>query len=196
MDEKALGSWDKILNPDILRRKIISFSIYITAFELLKNVIITKVESFFVGPFDEEDAQKTYEKKVLSLSKSKLYASLLWLKDMEAIDDEDIKMFNILKKVRNDVSHEMFDLLCSEPIFDILHELDSIIIMLNKIEVWWFYNLDMAIDPDSYPDNLEVDGIQPMSVWTLKLIISVALGDEKEAKVVFEEFCQKVKETS
>jgi len=193
MNKKAIESWNKILDPSVLKMKVMSFSIYTTAFELLKSVVITKVEAFFVSPFDDNDAQNEYEKKVLSLSKSKLYASLLWLKDMGAIDDEDIKNFNLLKELRNDISHEMFDLLCSEPSFDIIVELDSIIRMLNKIELWWFLNLEMAIDPDAYPEDFDVQKVQPMSVWTLKLIITVALGDENEAKAIFDDFCDKVK---
>lgn len=191
VDKKVLESWGKILNPDVLKKKIMCFSIYVTAFELLKNVIITKVEFFFVDPFSDDDAKKTYEENVLSLSKSKLYASLQWLKNIEAIDNEDLIKFDFFKGVRNDISHEMFDLLCSEPTFDISRELDSIISLLNKIELWWIYNLDMAIDPEFYPDEIEISSIQPMSVWTLKLIINVALGDENESREMFNEFQKK-----
>lgn len=38
--------WEDFLNPDVLRPKLISASIYLAAFELLKDAIIERIEDF------------------------------------------------------------------------------------------------------------------------------------------------------
>ncbi|WP_029590102.1 hypothetical protein [Franconibacter helveticus] len=184
------SSWERVLNPTKLKEKIISFSIYVTAFELLKNVIIDKTQFFFTGPFDDESCNADYEKKVLSKSKSKLYASLLWLQAMEAIDANDIELFNELKGTRNKIAHEMYELLLTRDVENINIKLSDMLKLLNKIELWWFENLDMAIDPEAYPENFDINSVQPMSVWTLELILKISIGDEREAFQQYEEFCK------
>ena len=41
------------------------------------------------------------------MNRSPLYASLQWLKEHEAISDEDIVIFNEIKKRRNALAHEL-----------------------------------------------------------------------------------------
>lgn len=191
--EEFIKSWDRVLNPETLKNRIISYSLFITSFELLKNVIVDKVEFFYIGSFFDEFCQADYENRVLKKSKSKLYASLLWLEEMGAINEDDVNHFNELKAIRNKASHEMFEVLLTESTTDIQAKLSDALNILNKIEIWWFQNLDMAIDPESYPEDFDVTGVQPMSVWTLELLMKIAMGNEGEAYNQYKQFCEAFK---
>ncbi len=48
MDQKIQKSWENFLNPDIVRPHLITTSIYIFAFQILKDSIIGRIRDFFV----------------------------------------------------------------------------------------------------------------------------------------------------
>ena len=74
--------WEDFLNPEILRTKLISASIYLAAFEILKDSIIERIETFFTDGFGPQGhiLSPEYEIEVKSRHKSKVRASLEWLK--------------------------------------------------------------------------------------------------------------------
>lgn len=190
MDEQARISWEKALHPETLKSNIITASIFSMAFEMLKSSIIDKIEGFFTNGFDENGmiVSPEYKEKVLSLKRSRLYASLKWLHDMNAIDDNDLETFEYLKKCRNILVHEMFTFVSSGVDFDLQDAFNEIVRLLRKIEIWWFENLEMAIDPEAYPEDLDLDEVIPGPVWSIQMLIDVALGPEEEAKKYYEYF--------
>lgn len=190
MDEKIKASWERVLHPETLKTNIITASIFSMAFEMLKSSIIEKIEGFFINGFDENGmiASPEYKEKVLSLNRSQLYASLKWLQDMDAIDDEDLKKFEHIKRCRNTLAHEMLTFTSSGVEFDVAEALEEMISLLRKIEIWWFENFEMAIDPEAYPEDLDLDQVIPGPVWSLQMLIDVALGPEDEARKYYDHF--------
>ena len=95
MDNDVNYSWERFLNPEILRTNLIVASLFITAFEMLKDSIIERIRDFFSHGFNEDGwiVSEDYKAKVLSLNRSPLYASLEWLKGMNIIDDQDLQKF-------------------------------------------------------------------------------------------------------
>lgn len=190
MDEKIKASWERALHPETLRANIITASIFSMAFEMLKSSIIEKIEGFFTNGFDESGANvcPEYKEKVLSLNKSRLYASLKWLQSMKAIDDKDLEVFEHIKRCRNTLAHEMLTFASSGVEFDVAKAFEEMIELLRKIEIWWFENLDMAIDPDAYSEDLDLEQVIPGPVWSLQMLIDVALGPEEEARKYYDHF--------
>ncbi len=190
MDEKIKASWERVLHPETLKTNIITASIFSMAFEMLKSSIIEKIEGFFINGFDENGmiASPEYKEKVLSLNRSQLYASLKWLQDMNAIDDEDLKKFEHIKRCRNTLAHEMLTFTSSGVEFDVAEAFEEMISLLRKIEIWWFENFEMAIDPEAYPEDLDLDQVIPGPVWSLQMLIDVALGPEDEASKYYDHF--------
>lgn len=85
----ASENWTQLLTPAVMQEKLISASLYITAFELLKESIIGRIRSFYRIGFDTES--KEYETEVLSRKKnSSLYASLDWLSENGVMDEKEI----------------------------------------------------------------------------------------------------------
>ena len=190
MDEKVKASWERALHPETLKTNIITASIFSMAFEMLKSSIIEKIESFFTNGFDENGmiVSPEYKEKVLSLNRSPLYASLKWLQDMHAIDDKDLERFEHIKRCRNTLAHEMLSFASSGVDFDVAEAFEEMVGLLRKIEIWWFENLEMAIDPDAYPEDLDLEQVIPGSVWSLQMLIDVALGPEEEARKYYDHF--------
>lgn len=184
--------WARILEPKVLKKRVISYSIFIASFELLKDVVIGKLERFYLS-FGDKDEHLEYKKQVLDRNKSRLYASLSWLTENEVLEQSDTEAFERLKNIRNKLSHEMFDLLPEADLLNVTDEINTIISLTRKIELWWFYNLDMAIDPDSYPADLDLDEVMPMTVLMLQVMCEVALGDEQAAHNMFAEFTRTYK---
>lgn len=197
MDEKVKASWERALHPTTLKTNIITASIFSMAFEILKSSIIEKIESFFTNGFNENGmiVDPEYKEKVLSLNRSPLYASLKWLQDMDVINDNDLERFEHIKRCRNTLTHEMLTFASSGVDFDVTEAFDEMIGLLRKIEIWWFENLEMAISPEAYPEDLDLDQVIPGPVWTLQMLIDVALGPEEVARKYYDYFVENADKT-
>jgi len=126
MEMKFEQTMEEFLSPAIMRKRLISASIYIAACE-------------------------SYKKEVLSRNKSAVYASLDWFKERQAINGDDLAKFEQIKLCRNDLSHELFSLIGSRGLpkhFETrFHELVE---LLHKIDIWWVMNIEIPTDPDHF----------------------------------------------
>jgi len=186
-------SWEKFLHPETLRTNLISISLFITAFEIFKARVIEKPETFFCNGYDENGPiiSSKYTSDVLSKNKSKLYASLLWLKEMDAIEQSDIDLFDSIRKHRNEVAHEPLEFIALHTRDFDISKFQSLIALLRKIEVWWLINFEVAIDPDMLPEGADTNGIIPGPIWSLQLMLDIALGNEPEEGYYYNSFMQR-----
>ena len=190
MDKNVELSWEKFLNPEVLRTNLIVASLYIAAFEMLKDSIIGRLRDFFKDGFNENGwiINDRYESEVLSLNKSPLYASLEWLKNMDAINEVDVENFNEIKNCRNELAHEIANFISKGPNIDPLPLFSKITDLLYKIEKWWILNVEIPTNPDFDGKDIDEEGIEPGQIMTLRLLTDIALGAEKESKFYYNEF--------
>lgn len=187
------ASWEKFLNPKTLKNNLLTISLFITAFENFKESVICKPVTFFCDGFNENGyiIDEKYKTEVLSLSKSKLYASLLWLQTLEAIDQQDIVKFDAIKRHRNEVAHETMQFLAdADKNFDVTKFTD-LIALLTKIEKWWFLNFEVSIDPDMLPKGANAEDVVPGAIWSLQLMLDIALGNEPEEGYYYDAYKEK-----
>lgn len=114
---------------------------------------------------------------------------------MDAIDDNDLERFEHIKRCRNTLAHEMLTFASSGVDFDVTEAFNEMIGLLHKIEIWWFENLEMAITPESYPEDLDLDQVIPGPVWALQMLIDVALGPEEVARKYYDYFVENAHKT-
>ena len=186
-------SWEKFLHPGTLRTNLIAISLFITAFETFKARVIEKPETFFSDGFDEHGLTlgEAYRSEVLSKSKSKLYASLLWLKEQGGIDQSDLEAFDSIRIHRNELAHDPLPFLANhERDFDI-SKFQTLIALLAKIEKWWVVYFELTINPEILPDGADPDEIIPGPVWSLQLLLDIALGNEPEEGYYYNAFMQR-----
>jgi hypothetical protein len=184
MDEKIQEHYENFLNPAILRQRLIIGSLSIAAFEVLKTSIIARIKDFFT---DWDTVDPKYQAEVLSKDRSPVYASLAWLKEMNAISDDDVAVFNQVKDFRNEVAHEIIRMVAEEfpPYWE--ERFTDLISLVDKIERWWVVNYEIPINPDFDGQEIDEEGIIPGPVAWLKIMLTVALGNEEEASYYFNE---------
>lgn len=186
-------SWEKFLHPESLKGNLIAISLFISAFEMFKDRVIEKPETFFSDGFDQNGLiiGEQYKSEVLSKSKSLLYASLLWFKEMGAVDDKDIEKFDAIRKHRNEVTHELLSFLSDAKRNLDVEKFQELIALLSKIEKWWLINFEMAIDPDMVPNDVDPDEVIAGPIWSLQLMLDIALGNEPEEGYYYNEFTKR-----
>lgn len=107
MDPRIWRSWEEFLGPEVSRPRLIAASVYIAGFEALKDSIVVRIRDFFSSGFDESDDKTNpkYQSDVLARPPSPVYASLDWLKELNAIDASDLSSYERIKNCRNTLRH-------------------------------------------------------------------------------------------
>ena len=190
MDNQVRHSWEDFLNPDVLRPRLISASLFIAAFESLKDSIVGRIRGFFCQGFDEKGdiIDPKYQAEVLARNRSPVYASLAWLKDMSAIDDTDIAAFERVKVCRNHVAHRLLELVGNEGMpLDFADRFQEMVVLLRKIEVWWIREVDIPTNSDFDGREIDEAGVIPGPVIGLQLLFEIALGSEERSRFYYEE---------
>jgi hypothetical protein len=190
---KCEQSIEELLNPAIMRNILISSSLFIAAFESLKDLIISHLKGFYcIGELDDSKPCDDYKKEVLSKNKSALYASLEWFKENQAINEDDLAKFERIKACRNDLSHRLHSLLGSRGLpqdFEIrFHELFE---LQHKIELWWVLNIEVPISGDFVDQEIDASDVQLGSIMWLQMLIDIALGDEDVANSYYQAYCKR-----
>lgn len=193
MTDKNQTSWKNILDPDVLRPNLIAVSLYIAAFEILKTTIIEKLRDFYCFGWNENGAviDPKYAKEVLSRNSSPVYASLDWLKEMKAINDDDIAAFNNLKECRNKFAHALTHMLMDGLSADFPERFAELIALVEKIGRWWVINVDMATDPEYSDREVKEEDVIPGQIVGLRLMMDVALGSKEESRRYIDEFVRR-----
>jgi hypothetical protein len=187
MNNNFQQQWENILTPELLRSNLISASIYITTFEIMKNSIITRVQDFYKFTnswLQEKDlfANPQYQNDVLNKDKRLVYASLQWLKESQAVSDNDIKTFNQTKRLRNLLAHEFPKMLTEGLPSELPERYNDMVSLLNKIEKWWIINFEIPVNPDIAGKDIDEKEIIPGPILSLQILLDVALGSEESAR--------------
>ena len=191
MNDNIWDNWERFLKPENLRSNLIALSLYVTTYEVLKNSIIEKIKSFYINGFDEKGLiiDKEYFTEVINLNKSPLYASLEWLKQKKAINENDINIFTELKDCRNKLVHEIVNYITIDDHVDPLPLFPKMTALLNKIEKWWLVNVEAEINPAFYENKeMDLENAMPGPLIMLHILANVALGTKEESNYYYDSF--------
>ncbi|GAB3499541.1 hypothetical protein GCM10027341_23050 [Spirosoma knui] len=183
MDSDAKNIWENFVNPPVIKNRLISASIYVTAYEILKNSIIERVKSVYVLPITDQDGVTEYESEVLSKDKKKrpLSASLNWLYDNDVFDDNDLKAFKLVTDCRNIIAHEMPLVVTGEVEPNYLSLLIEVVRIIRKIEIWWIINFEIPANSDYDGKVINEEEIIPGILIMIQMMLEVALGPEEQS---------------
>lgn len=192
---KNTESWERFLNPTSLKTNLIVGSVYLTSFEILKDSIINRLKDFFIEGIDDNGFiyNNKYKEKVLTLAKSPLKSSLVWLKNEEAINDKDIEDFNKINTFRNKLAHQMLDFIVNTPEDDFIDLLNKMIDLFSKIEKWWILNVEIPTSSEYYENEINEEEVFSGTMLTLKLLLDIAIGDENDSNKYYEHFFKNTK---
>ena len=172
--------WEQLLTPAVMQERLISASLYVTAFELLKESIVGRLRSFYMVGFDIDGdvIDEKYETSVLSRNKSPLYASLDWIVENEVIDKNDLESFERIKITRNSLAHELPSLVMGGADINLIERFQELVTLLRKIEVWWVVNLEIPTNPDFDGKEIDEEGIVPGPLLMIQIMLDVVSGNE------------------
>lgn len=130
-------TWEKFLEPAVMQDLLISSSLFIAAFESLKGSIVDRVKQFYQTGFGigGETLDPEYSTEVASRNPSPLYASLDWLKELDAISQQDIDAFDQVKICRNKLAHSLLSMIAEDSMPDLQGSFETLVSLLRKIEV-------------------------------------------------------------
>lgn len=180
-------SWEKFLNPSSLRSNLITASLFLTAYELLQDSVIARIRDFFSVDFNEQGgiASKDYKEKVLSLDRSPLKASLLWLHEMDALSEADISLIDNIRRHRNEIAHELPKIVMTADAEIDIRLLCSIYELVEKIERWWVREVDIPTNPDFDGQQIDDADIMPGRVICMNMLIRIATEERDEDASIF-----------
>jgi hypothetical protein len=171
--------WERFLDPEVIRPSLFLATMFVTAFEILKDSIVDDVRGFYSNGFDENGpiVEEEYHSQVLSKNTSPLYASLQWLRDNDAVDDADLDTFEKLKITRNLLSHQLFAVITGQ--VESAHQVQftDLLELLRKIGVWWIVNVEIPTNPDFDGKAIDEEGIVPSALLSLQMLFEVASGN-------------------
>lgn len=176
--------WERLLTPAVMQEKLVSASLYIAAYDLLKDSIIGRIRSFYMVGFSEngEIVGERYETAVVVRNKRILYASLDWLVENKVIDKSDCEAFERIKNTRNILAHELLAIVTTGKDVDYIERFQELASLLRKIELWWVVNVEIPVNPDFDGKEIDEQGIVPGPVLMLQMMLEVASGNEELLK--------------
>ena len=178
---EPLTKWEELLDPTMTQEKLISASLYIAAFEILKDSICGRIKTFYSIGFDESGSitDTKYATEVLSRHSRPLQASLAWLTEHEAIDAADTQTFARINAVRNHLAHNLQTVIFGESPSEHIALFQDLIALLRKIETWWVVNVEIPTNPDYDGQEIDESGIVPGPVLMLQMMFEVASGNRE-----------------
>ena len=177
-------------NQKDLRPFLITASLYITAFELLKNSINKRIEDFFMVDAKSRNSSATqkyneemrpYRDKHKEKKDKKTYASLDWLIDVGAISDADVKKYDDVRSFRNEIAHEMLNLMSektAENLEEMNHHFVTMLELLRKIETYWILNVDVPCNPDFDGKEISAKDVSPGPIVAMEMLMNEALSQK------------------
>lgn len=136
------------LTEEELTRALSYAGFILVAYELVKSLIVNPIKAFYAyKTFGEGLPFKSFEEDVSYRHKNQFEACLLYLRDfMEAIDSEDVLTIQALRKHRNDLAHDLPNMLGNiniENNLSLLEKTDKALFKLSNYQIY----IDIGSDP-------------------------------------------------
>ena len=92
------------------------------------------------------------------------------------IDDDDLKIYEKLRRTRNELVHELFEIVMSDRELFLEERFEQIKKLLSKIEVWIIKNIEIPSNPDFDSQDIKDVDISSGKVAILNLMKDLANG--------------------
>ena len=189
--KSTADAWEKFLNPQSLKQNLISASVFLVAYEMLKQALIDQLRGFFtvsMAANGEWEIDEDYRQKVLSLDKKEMIACAKWFRDSGALNDDDLLIIKELADHRNIIAHELPAIIGSQKEVSLIH-LRCIYAITSKIDNWWIREIEIPTNPDfdhrTFSEE-ELSNCCSMRMMIMSLLIEIANGDDTKLSSIYE----------
>jgi len=201
MSDKAFHSWEKILNPAKLKSNLVLSSVFLTAYETLKNSIIDQPKSLYKIGFDGERdiIDPKYETEVIQLYKGKrnpFRASCIWWKNNNVLTNDIIDIIIKITDHRNLIAHETLKFL-GDTSYEVNTDLLYCIIgIISKVDIWWIREFEIPCNAefdDQDTEKIPDTEIRSGNMMLMSLIAKIINGNEDYLKNLHKDFVEQYK---
>jgi hypothetical protein len=178
----ADASWEKFLNPLSLRQNLVAASVFLVAYEMLRQALIGHLRSFFGNNWTLDEVCEVtpeYRENVLSLEKKEIVACAKWFRLHGGLEDDDLVTLKDITDQRNVIAHELPAIVFSnEKNISAIH-LRSIYILTAKVDNWWLREIEIPTNPecDGMSDE-EIERSSSLRVMLMSMLVELAEGDD------------------
>ena len=189
------SQWEDFLNPDVMRRRFATAGLYLVAHEILIASIKEPILEFFSNRWSKTNGwhfSDKYRREVLALDpkgkENSLRGSIKWLKKMEVIDTDDLKIIEELTNARNIFAHELRNVISSGEMPEFENLFPKMVLLVTKIDRWWVINAEMAVDDQWANEEVDPLKVTPGTALLLQVLEQVALGEGEAAWELYRSF--------
>jgi hypothetical protein len=158
-----------------LKKSLIEASIFITAYELLKEEIIDRPKSFFIygGEYQPENRLE-YEKEVKALHKKDTFiASCLWLQNQGAVTSREVELLLQIRAHRNAIAHGLPKLIATTELQVDKRLLECLNELATKISRWWALEVDVPTNPNFDHVEVKEENVQTGLMMFMQVVMKV-----------------------
>ena len=137
------------LPPDVLAQRLTYAGFVLVAYELVKSMIVGPIKAFYADTtFGQGMPFTTYDQDVRARNKNEFEACLLYLRDfMKALDADDVRTIQALRKHRNDLAHNLAAKLAILDLGEHTALWDKVDPMIIKLSNYCAY-MEIGADPE------------------------------------------------
>ena len=179
-EEDVAKYFEKFFDPNQVKDNLTLASLYLSAFEVLKPIVIGNIRSFFAHEFPykgEWDPEKIRSKEYIAQI-SKFYplnektgkpkedefvACTGWLADSNVISADEAAELVEIRAERNKIAHELPDLLLDPEKAINSDLLLKLAMLINKIDKWWLLEVEIPTQPPDSWNGKDIDEDAVMS---------------------------------
>ena len=181
-----MDNWVNILDEDILKTNVNFAAVFVMNYECLKEFVIEQVRFFYSEHFYMDDDKlvceesETYKKEVRALDKQIENASLKWFLKEEAITLEDYETYQLIRKRRNDITHELLKNLNLGFNEEDVQLFGKLLDIYQKLDKWWLNEIEIPTSADAIPIDYDREGVCGGQAIMLSIINDIVLGNDGE----------------
>jgi hypothetical protein len=164
------------LAPEAVGHALIQAGALLTGYELVKSSIVDGVRGFFTFGFTETGPTigPDYERKVLALAPgNKFRASVAWLVEMDALQQEHVQALERIRTHRGEVAHELARLLVDPDASVDAGLLQDLRSCMRALDRFWG-SIEVDINPDLASEDIDLGGIRSGSGLLLDYLLDLS----------------------
>lgn len=195
-----MSELENLLDEQTLRSNIEFAALFVLNFESFKEYVVNQVKEFHADSITFDDGElryresAKYKKEVRSLDKNIDTASLKWFVQAGAITEEEIALYHVCRKRRNDITHELLKNLSLGFYEKDLEIFINMVRLYQKIDNWWINEIEIPTSLEEIPANYDKDQVLGGQAFILSAINDIILGNGAAKYNEIVEFLRKMQE--
>ena len=185
---------ENISDKSRLQDNLTFAALYIALFENFASTVVDRIQSFYCTGFSRKDDgnyeilhSPEYNKRIKNRSvdekgnKNTLKASILWLQDNGAIDQNDYSLFLEAKQQRNLYAHQLTDIVLREPSEQEIQTFFNLFSLYQRIDRWWINEIEIPCSGEYLPGSYDENEEASVTECLYEIMIAVLYSEQSES---------------